>query len=195
MAHRPALSSPPNASVSVDQPLHGERFGRRSVCEIIAYDRSQRQRRQRLFAAPEIAHAPPAKTVKDSRLGVIGHKRLKSLDPNDPILLLLRYPALAPIERVMPAPNHRPHLKSLKAQFLEEFASQTLLDVLRRLQPAAGCDPEVTLALRRADAHEQNMLVRRQENRADRISLFDHRCCRVMRGSRMEAARSILLRR
>ena len=112
--------------------------------------------------------------LQNLSLNSVSHGWFEAFNVNNAIFLLLRYPALTPIECVVTTPERRADLEPGQPKLLGELSPQSFGRRLIGFYPAAGRDPKCVAAARVTDLHEKYLALRRQKYCSDRSSLDNH---------------------
>ena len=90
---------------------------------------------------------------------------------NDMVMLSLTEAPVRPVEGMLPSPYQWTEGEFSEAKFLLKLPLCTLLDSLSRIKSPAGWNPERIAPLRRSNLHEQDLVLRGQEDSSNRLPL------------------------
>ena len=155
---------------SILEDFYQKRFDRRSATEVAVHNNRKGQRCQALRRPGKIRSSPPAKLVQHRTLQLIRHSGVEVMSMHGMVHLALTQPVLLPVEGMLPPPQDRPDYKIRQSQFLPQFPPQGLMHGFARLNPPTGSNPERAPS-GQTDSQQENSLVRRQENSANRVPL------------------------
>ena len=143
------------------------------MSQVIRDDLCKGGRRDHFACIHQLDEGPPLESIQPLRFGEIGHVRHEAVHVYDVIALALQEAAIPSVEGVLAAPQQRPHNEAVQSQLLVQLTAQAGFSRFACFQTAARCYPEMPVAIRRMDAHQQDFLRGGQQNCARGVAFND----------------------
>ena len=156
---------------SVDADFNFGQLRWRTVSKITSDNLRQGARCNALGGLCKLVERPPMKAIKYEGLSRVRHMRLEAIDENEVKLLTLAESAPEPVEGVLTTAEDGPNVQGAKAELFVEFTAESVFNGFVGQDSAARRNPEILFAGGLVKAHQQNIMLRREQDGANGLTV------------------------